>query len=90
MDDHSLHDLEGSLHRGGVERILDMLLLDLDGLLILLVLHGLLHLLSLLVLVGLKIGIENHPLSGLKREVGADWRVGLDTLVSDGQVEGLR
>jgi hypothetical protein len=39
--------------------------------------------------MGLEVRVEDHPLSGLKREVGGDWGISLHTLLSDGQVEGL-
>jgi len=66
-----------------------VLLLDLNWFLILLVLHLLLSFLSLDFFPSLEIGIENHPLGGLKRESGANWRVSFDTLFSEWHVEGL-
>lgn len=46
-----------------------MLLLDGDRLLVFLILLLLLELLALHILVSLEIGVEDHPLGGLKREV---------------------
>lgn len=90
LDDHALHDLECSLHGSGVEGVLHVLLLLLDWLLILgPTLHLLLELSPLHVLPGLHIGVEDHPLSGLKGERGDLRGVGLDALLSQGQVEGL-
>lgn len=90
LNNHALHNLEGTLHGRRVEGILDVLLLNLNGLLILLVLHLLLEDLSLVVLVSLEVGIEDHPLGGLEGEVRAHWRISLNTLMANGQVEGLR
>jgi hypothetical protein len=67
-----------------------MLLLDLDWLFVFLVLHSLFGFLSLDLFPSLEVGVEDHPLSGLKREGGANWRVCLDTFFSVRHVEGLR
>jgi hypothetical protein len=66
-----------------------VLLLDLDWLLVFFVFHGFLELLSLHILIGLKISIEDHPLRSLVGESGNFWRIGLDTFVSDWKVESL-
>ena len=61
----------------------------LDWLLVLLVLHLLLQLLSLQLLIGAQVGVEDLPLGGLEREVGTLGRIGLDALLSQGEIEGL-
>ena len=67
-----------------------MYLYDLCGPLILAPqLGGLLELLSLLVFVGLHVGVEDHPLGGLDREDRGLRRVSLDSALTDRQVEGL-
>ena len=66
-----------------------MLLLNGRGFLVLLVSHLLLELLSLHILVGLHVGVKDHPLGGLQGEVGADGRVGLNSLFSHGEVHSL-
>jgi len=67
-----------------------MLLLDLNWLLILLVLHLLFELQSLHILIGLHVGVKDHPLGSFKGEVGTDWWIGLHTLMTDRKIESLR
>jgi len=55
LNNHSLHDLEASLHTCGVKRVLDMLLLNLLRLLVLLIFHCLFELLSLDILIRLHV-----------------------------------
>lgn len=89
LHDHAFHDLECALHRCGVEGVLDLDLLLNSGFLVFLVLHLLLELLAEQFLVGGHVGVEDLPLCGLEGEVGALGRVSLDTLLAEGQVEGL-
>lgn len=69
LHDHSLHDLEGSLHRHRVKRVFNGLHHLLDWSLIFLVLHLLFKLSSLNIFISGHVSIEDLPLSGFKREV---------------------
>lgn len=62
---------------------------DLDGTLVFFVFHLLLELSTLDLLVGSHVRIEDLPLGGLKREVGLNGRVSLDTALLQGKIEGL-
>lgn len=91
LDNHPLHDLETSLHRSTVQRVLLNLCLLLVRLLLLmplvLLLLGLLLLEPLHVL--LHVLVEDLPLGGLHGELGALGRVGLDAPLFEDVVEGL-
>lgn len=90
LDNHALHDLEASLHRGAVKWILLMNLHDLLGLLVSASQFGsFFKLQSLLVFVLLHVGVENLPLCGLNGEDRCLGRVGFDTALTNWQVEGL-
>ena len=90
LDKHALHNLECTLHAGGVERVLNLNLNDLGLVLVLATLFGLLFGFSALnVLKGAHVSIKDHPLGGLHGEGRGLWRVSLDTLLSHGEVEGL-
>ena len=68
--------------------------MNLDNLLFALVFSllfsGLFQVLALNILIGLHVGIENHPLSSLDSEGASLWWVSLDALLTKGQVKGLR
>jgi hypothetical protein len=90
LNNHSLHDLECSLHGVGVKWILNMLLLDLNRLvLVFFVFHGFFDISSLRLLVLVHVSIEDLPLSGFSCKVTLNWWVSLDTFFSDWKIEGL-
>lgn len=91
LHDHSLHDLQASLHARRIKRVLNMLLLNLLRLVfVLFVLHLLFKLLSLHVLELLHVRIEDHPMGGLQGEVRHHGWIGLHTFLPQWQVESLR
>jgi len=90
LNDHSLHNLECSLHGVGIEWILNMLLLDLNWLvLVLFVFHGFFDVSSLDLLVLVHVSIKDLPLSGFSCKVTLDWWISLDTFLSDWKIESL-
>lgn len=89
LDDHSFHDLEGSLHRDRVKRILNGGNSLLNRFLILPVLLLFFELSSLDLFISVHVGIEDLPLSGLQREVSLDGRVSFDTSLLKREVKGL-
>ena len=89
LNDHTLHDLESTLHRSRVKRVLNSLNCLLDGSLIFLIFHLLLEINSLDLFIGCHVSIKDLPLSSLKREVSLDGRIGLNTTLLQRKVEGL-
>ena len=90
LDDHALHDLEASLHGGGVDGLLVLDLDDLSGLLVLgLALGGLFSLHAESIFVELHESIEDHPLGGLLGEDGGLGMISLDTTLTVDNNRGL-
>jgi hypothetical protein len=89
LNDHTLHDLESTLHRCGVKRVLNSLNSLLDGSLIFLILHLLLEIDSLDLFISCHVSIKDLPLSSLEREVSLDGGISLNTTLLQRKVEGL-